>query len=453
MSLKNRISLLVSILFAILYGIACVFIFLLASNFREEEFIDRLEVKALRTLKFLSDNKTPDYELLRKLDNSSIYKLTNERTLIFDDNFGLIYSSVEGQKVNWNVSDLKYLKQNRSFFKKIGENEFYGILIDTNSKDYYVLISANDRYGNRKTIYLKYILLISYFAFTLICWLITSWMVRKAILPLSLFHKKIKNINENNLETRIESKSDKNEIDLIANEFNFMMDRIETSYKGQKEFTAHASHELRTPLSRITSQIENKIADPNISEASKNFLSVILSDVNHLTELIHSLLILSKTESNQSAEKEVIRMDEVLFNSIEKINKIYSDFKISFEIEDNDYLEQALEIRGNKSLLEIAVSNVLKNACVYSTNKQAHVVIGSDRHNLTISVYNDGKTLNSTEQLQLFQPFMRGKNANGTTGFGLGLIIVQRILGLHQAQIQYSVTEDKTNLFRIKFLF
>lgn len=87
--------------------------------------------------------------------------------------------------------------------------------------------------------------------------------------PLGLFHQKIKNINENNLDTRIESKSNKDEIDLIANEFNFMMDRIEISYQKQKEFTAHASHELRTPLSRITAQIENTISDPATSVKGK----------------------------------------------------------------------------------------------------------------------------------------------------------------------------------------
>ncbi|MCW2118993.1 sensor histidine kinase [Flavobacterium sp. 7A] len=453
MTLKTRISLLVSALFAVLYGIACVFIFTLASNFREEEFIDRLEVKALKTLRFLSDNKNPDYELLREIDNNSVYKLNNEETLIFDSNFKLMYSSVEGQKINWNVTDLKYLKKHKSFFKKVGQNEFYGIFIDTNAKDYFVLVSANDRYGNRKTIYLQYILIISYLAFTFICWILTSWMVRKAILPLGLFHQKIKKINENNLDTRIASASTKNEIDLIANEFNFMMDRIELSYQRQKDFTAHASHELRTPLSRITSQIENKISTASISEESKNFLLVILSDINQLTELIHSLLILSKTETSKIAEKELIRMDEVLFSSIENTNKTYPNFKITFEIEDNEYLDKALEIRGNKNLLEIAISNILKNACVYSTDKQAQVIISSDEKSLIISVANYGKTLSKKEQLHLFQPFMRGKNANGTTGFGLGLIIVQRILNIHQAQITYSIPSEQTNLFQLKFIF
>lgn len=196
--------------------------------------------------------------------------------------------------------------------------------------------------------------------------------------PLGLFHQKIKNINENNLDTRIESKSNKDEIDLIANEFNFMMDRIEISYQKQKEFTAHASHELRTPLSRITAQIENTISDPATSVKGKTFLTTILSDVNHLTELISSLLILSKIDNNRNNEdNEIQRMDEILFSAIENLKKSFPEFSILFEIEESDNLDTALEVKGNKNLLEIALINVLKNACIYSDNNQALVKIST----------------------------------------------------------------------------
>ena len=224
--------------------------------------------------------------------------------------------------------------------------------------------------------------------------------------PLNAFHQKIKNINENNLDTRIESKSTKNEVDLIADEFNFMMDRIEISYQKQKEFTAHASHELRTPLSRMTSQIENAVADPDAKPRNKSFLNAILTDVNHLSELINSLLILSKIDNRETENHEVHRMDEILFSSIEKINKTFPEFLILFEIEESEDLDTALEIRGNKNLLEIALSNVLKNACVYSDNKQAKVKISTDRYHLIISVSNTGDTLSEEEQKNLFQPFI-----------------------------------------------
>ncbi|WP_343694252.1 HAMP domain-containing sensor histidine kinase [Flavobacterium sp.] len=452
MTLKNRISLLVSLLFTILFGLASTVIFVLYSNFRKEEFRDRLEIKALSNIKLLVNVKEVDDQLLKMIDQNSINKLYDEKTLVFDSHFKLIYSSIDDAKINWSVEDLKYLKKHKTFFKQQGDYEVYGVFYDTKDKDFYALISATDDYGKRKLLFLRYTLIISYILFTCICWILTSFMVRKAMNPLGLFHQKIKNINENNLDTRIESKSNKDEIDLIANEFNFMMDRIEISYQKQKEFTAHASHELRTPLSRITAQIENTISDPATSVKGKTFLTTILSDVNHLTELISSLLILSKIDNNRNNEdNEIQRMDEILFSAIENLKKSFPEFSILFEIEESDNLDTALEVKGNKNLLEIALINVLKNACIYSDNNQALVKISTKGNQLIISVLNTGKTLSESEQKNLFQPFMRGKNSKGTSGFGLGLRIVNRILTLHKATITYSIPNSKENLFQLFF--
>lgn len=451
MTLKNRISLLVSLLFTVLFGLASTFIFILYSNFRKDEFRTRLETKALSDIKLLVNVKNMDSQLLKIIDQNTINKLYNEKTLIFDSNYRLIYSSIDDTKINWSIDDLKYLKKNKTLFKQQGNYEVYGVFYDTNDKDYYALITATDDYGKRKLLYLRFILILSYILFTAICWVLTSFTVKKTMRPLGYFHQKIRKINENNLDTRVEVKSNKNEIDLIATEFNFMMDRIELSYQKQKEFTAHASHELRTPLSRITSQIENNIALQETDSSSKKILNAILTDVNQLTELINSLLILSKLENKNYENKETYRLDEILFSAIEKLNKIFPDFAILFEMEESENLDSLLEISGNKKLLEIAISNILKNAYTYSDNKSAKVKISTDRNQLIISVFNSGKTLNEKEQKNLFQPFMRGQNANGTSGFGLGLRIVQRILTIHNAKIIYSDPSQNTNLFLLIF--
>ncbi len=451
MTLKNRISLLVSLLFTILFGLASTVIFFLYSNFRKEEFRDRLEIKAYSNIKLLVDVKEVDNQLLKLIDQNSINELYDEKTLIFDSNYKLIYSSIDDTKINWSVEDLKFLKENNSFFKQEDDHEVYGVYYHNNNQDFYALISASDNYGKRKLLFLRYTLVASYLFFTCLCWILTSFTIKKVMSPLSTFHQRIRDINENNLDTRLESKSRNNEIDLIANEFNFMMDRIEVSYQKQKEFTANASHELRTPLSRITSQIENMVLDPNTSIKGQTFLKIILNDINQLTELINSLLILSKLDNKKYENNEFHRMDEILFSAIEKLKRSFPDFTILFEMEENEDLDTALEVRGNKKLLEVALSNVLKNACVYSDNKQARVKISTKNNDLIISVSNTGNTLNENEQKNLFQPFMRGENSKGTSGFGLGLRIVQRILTLHNATITYSVPNINTNLFQLFF--
>ncbi|MGC4041030.1 MAG: HAMP domain-containing sensor histidine kinase [Flavobacterium sp.] len=449
MTIKSKISLYISILFTVLFGVICIALISLFSNFRKQEFEERLNEKAVNTIKLLIEVKEFDNKVLKIIDRNSINQLYDEKTLIFDQNYKLIYSSLDDTKIKWTTKDLDYLRKNKSFFRKDQDNEIYGFFYDTNYKDYYALISANDNYGKRTLNFLIYILIGAYLFFTTITWLLTLYIIKKQLNPLQAFHKKISAINDLNLDITLETnKNSRNEISLLSTEFNFMMNRISDAYQKQKEFTAQASHELRTPIARISAQLENQLQ--NTDAKNKAVLKTIFSDIDQLNELINSLLVLSKIDSQNSEAIEKTRVDEAIYDSIQKVNTQFEDFKINFTLEESDELFDLLEINGNQKLLEIAFSNLLKNAYLYSDEKVVNVVIKTIDGKLTLSISNTGKTLSETEQNHLFQPFMRGENARNTSGLGLGLRIVSRILNAYGYSITYTAKED-LNTFRIIF--
>jgi two-component system sensor histidine kinase ArlS len=449
MTLKNKISFIVSLLFMAIYFISATVIYFLFADFRKEEFESLLKEKALSSIRLLVEVEQVDKQLLKILDQNSINKLYNEKTLIFNADYYLIYSSLDDVKIKWTIEDLKYLKKNKTLFRKDKEQEVYGIFYDTDNQDYYALISATDNFGKRKLEYLLYILIGTYFLFSAITWFNSYYIVKKLLSPLYVFHSKLKGINESNLDTRVAVKEKKDEIDLLAHEFNQMLERIDTSYRRQKEFTANASHELRTPLSRITSKLENQIIAEKDNLVFINFIKGILKDINQLSELTNSLLLLSKLDSEINEFDEVCRIDDLIFEASEKLIKISPDFKLDLE-----FLEvESLEIIGNKSLLTISFANLLKNAYHYSDNKQAKVRIQSSENELLVSISNDGTSISAEEQNKLFQPFMRGRNSKGKMGLGLGLRIVQRILIQQKASIWYSISPEKENTFTIRWKF
>lgn len=448
MNLKNKISFIVSLSFTVIFGISATVIYLLYADFRQEEFENRLKEKALATLTLLIEMQKLDRQLLKNYDQNTINKLYNEKTLIFDADYKLIYSSLDDIKIKWTEEDLKYLKKHKTLFKKEDEQEIYGVFYDTNQKDYYALISAKDNFGKRKLEYLLFVLMASYIVFTTITWFSVYFLVKKLLKPIEQFHVELKNINENNLDTRIKVKDKKDEIDLLANEFNQMLKRIGDSYAKQKEFTANASHELRTPIARITAQLENKIISEQSIEVSPTFNETLLNDINQLTELTDSLLLLSKLDGEISKQNESCRIDDIIFESTEKISKIFPDFRI-----DLTFLEvETLDLKGNKSLLIIAITNLLKNAYLYSSNKVAKISVASDQDQITLQISNDGKTITEKEQERLYEPFMRGQNGKEKSGLGLGLRIVERILNQQNASIKYSISPRLQNEFKIVFL-
>jgi two-component system sensor histidine kinase ArlS len=452
MNLKNKISLIISALFAIIFAISATVIYTLFADFRQEEFEIRLKEKAISSIKILVDVEEVDHQLLKIIDQNSIHKLYNEKILIFNSKFELIYSSLDDTKIRWDKNDLNYLKTNKKFYRKESDQEVFGIFYDTHEHDYYALISASDDFGKRKLLYLFYILVSTYIIFTIICWFTTTYVVQRLLFPIDTFYKTLKGINENNLKTRIEVKTKKDEIDLLANEFNQMLQRIDISYQKQKEFTAHASHELRTPIARILAQIENRILEAGITDIEKNYLKNLITDINQISDLISSLLLLSKIDSNNKVENEICRIDELIFESAENVRITYPTIRLQLDIKDSETDHHTFEIKGNKTLLEIAFTNLIKNAYQYSDNKIVQIAIYFQEEQLHVDFSNTGSTIAENEKATLFDPFMRGENSKNKTGFGLGLRIVQHIIIQHKAEIQYFITEVNVNTFRLKFM-
>ncbi|MBI3235048.1 MAG: HAMP domain-containing histidine kinase [Bacteroidetes bacterium] len=451
MNLKNKISFIVSLLFTVIFAVSASVIYILFADFRKEEFEILLNDRAVTSIKLLVEVEQVDRQLLKIIDQNRINKIYDEKTLIFDSKFNLIYSSLDDTKIDWTIDDLKYLKKKKTFFRKDDEKEVYGVFYDTNQKDFYALISATDNFGKRKLEYLLFILIGTYIVFTILCWFITAYVVKRLLLPIDAFHNKLRGINENNLGTRVDVKEEKDEIDLLADEFNQMLQRIDISYQKQKEFTSHASHELRTPIARVTAQLENKIIADKSNIPLVGFYKHLLDDINQISELISSLLLLSKLDNTENVDKDLYRIDELIFEAAEKISKHHPDFKLQLNIEDNMVNESLLEVKGNKALLDIALNNLLKNAYIYSDDKQASGSIYSHQDSLYLSISNTGVPLTEEEQQNLFQPFMRGGNAKNKSGLGLGLRMVQRILSQQGAVIAYKTDGHNLNSFLIKF--
>lgn len=449
MTLKRRIAVNVSIAFSILYAISAVLIYISYSSFRRQEFMDRLEEKALTTTKLLLEVKEVDNQILKLIDRNTINKLYNEKTLIFDHNFKLIYSSIDDASVKWNIDLLKKIKASKRVYSRDDEKDIFGIFYDYEEEDYYVLVAAEDKYGNNKLQHLLQILLVAFFAGTTLVWLMTYYFIKKLLQPLDDFQKVITTISINKLNAKLEENSSADEINLLSIAFNQLMSSIETSYIAQKEFTSNASHELRTPVSRLTLQLDSLLNQGNHSEGTLNYLKSMRNEINQISDLINSMLLLAQINSNNFIPKlKKERVDEIIFSSYEKTLKSFTDFNMNFEIISE---ECSLEVNGIYALLEIVFSNLFKNAYLYSNDKKINVIIEESEYNsLEIRLMNSGEKLNSDEEDKIFKPFSRGSNNQKIAGSGLGLRIVRRVLDIHKASLSYEY-KNNSHLFTIKF--
>jgi hypothetical protein len=84
MNIRKKIVLYFSTGTIVLLATALVFIYTLFSRFREEEFQQRQVDKIRTTLKFLTEIRNIDQDLIESMDRITIHELYDEKLLIFD---------------------------------------------------------------------------------------------------------------------------------------------------------------------------------------------------------------------------------------------------------------------------------------------------------------------------------------------------------------------------------
>lgn len=448
MSIRKKILIYFSLIVPIITGIAFIFIFHLFSENREEEFQMRQKAKISTTLKLLTQIKQTDKELIESLDRLTINDLFDEKLLIFNNEKELIYSSVDDTPVPISGKILSALNpQNKWIETKEGLYDVVGTYIEKNGSIYYGISKAYDNFGYSKLSYLKYILTFSFFVITIIVFFVSFYLSKKITRPLLSVTKKISDHNfDADIQPMLEATS-KNEITILDRQFNLLMKRMNEVFSFQKHAIHHISHELKTPIAVLVSNFEKMEKETDLMRLQE-LIKNQKEDTKNLSEIINSLLEFAKAESGNNLKADKIRIDELIFDVADELKNIYPHFQFAIEYAPTDN-ENNLILNANSRLLKAALMNLMLNCIQYSNANKAKIKIDSTNLPIQLTFENEGTIISSQESQFLFQHFFRGSNSKGKRGFGLGLVFVQKIITLHQGQINYKSAGNNYNIFTI----
>ncbi|MBL7858682.1 MAG: HAMP domain-containing histidine kinase [Cyclobacteriaceae bacterium] len=448
MGLKRKILLYFSLTTIVVMGIAWIFIYSLFSQYREEEFQQRQKDKIISTLRFLSEIREADNELVEALDRLTINDLYNEKLLIFDKHKKLIYSSIDDTPIPFSAQLLNTLSGENPWVEtKEGLYDIVGIYFEQDASIYYGISKAYDTFGYTKLNYLRYILMATFIGISVSIVLVSYFLAQRITQPLLFITRKINRYNFDSAYEPIEIKPSGDEITQLAQQFNKLMKRMHEVFAFQKHAIHHISHELKTPIAILVSNFERMEKETDEKTLRKMLLHQ-KEDTMSLSDVINSLLEIAKAESGNIQFQSRIRMDELIFDCAKEVNKLYADFTFAVAYANTDN-ETNPEVTGNERLLKAAVMNLMLNCIQYSNDKKANISILNRGAMLEVNFENSGQPIGEHEQQFLFQHFFRGENSKGKRGFGLGLVFAHKILTLHRGSITYQFTEPETNWFKI----
>lgn len=451
MNFKIRSAILFTALVAIILLACYAVIYFSYKDFKEDEFYARLEQKSITTYQFLKDIKDADRRLLDASSRNAIFTMYNETVIVFDSNYKIIFKSPEALLPSkYTLEFVKEIAQKKTIRFKDGQSEAVGKLVEHNGNHAIVIASAIDKFGGKKLLNLQFILTVSFVLGLLVTALLSYFYVKQAFAPIDILNDQITRISQNRLNERVTVKQSQDELNQLAQNFNKMLDRIEHAFKIQRSFIQHASHELRTPLANLITSCEAALNKNLTTDEYQKLIESLNEEHHKLVEVTNALLLLSQYENEELSKNiEAVRIDEIIFESVEEVQSLYPNHIIKFSM--NEALtEEKLTLNGKFILLKTAISNLIRNSCKYSDNNEIIITVDKTNDLLQIAISNTGPTIEDHEIPFLMMPFYRANNAQTIKGFGLGLSIANRIILLHNGNIHYS-KDNNTNLFTISF--
>lgn len=450
MKIRTRLTLLFTLITAMLLGVYSITIYYSSKEAREKSFYSELQNEAIAKADLFFQSSLPEQEM-HKLYRNNNRTLNEVQVAIYDSKDQLVYhddAKVDYVKETPEMLAQIFEKKKISFF--MNDLQVVGMVYHHNGKTYAVTAASYDKYGYEYLTHLLTISIASFISILLLIYLAGIFLSKKTLSPLSEMVSQIKKITAGKLQLRLKTTGEKDELNELAQNFNGMLERLENSFDAQKYFVSNISHELRTPLSAIITELELASEKEQTKEEYQSTIQCALDDARNMVKLSNGLMDLAKAsyDPNEISFSE-IRMDEVLLESYAKILKENSTYKVSLNIDDT-VEEHQLIMQGNEYLLQVAFNNLIDNACKYSPEHLCAIDVKADVQKLYISFINTGITISKEDLVHIFEPFYRSENSRKEKGHGIGLFLTEKIIHLHHAEIKVTSENNKT-VFMVAF--
>lgn len=297
------------------------------------------------------------------------------------------------------------------------------------------VISLNSSYAVRNQILAACLLLFPFLVLLAAC---GGWFITKsAFQPVSLIRRTAAEIEKSgDLTKRIHLTGTKDEIYDLAQTFDYMLERLESSFKNERQFTSDASHELRTPVSVIMAHAEYGLSQRDQPAEMAEALQVIQQQAGKMNKLIASLLLLARADHHEEIlEFERVNLSEVAEMVIEEIKTVAQAKNIAVMAE----MDPDLIIFADQTSIMRLLLNLLQNAVRYGReNGWAKLTLRRAQDGVWGSVEDNGTGIAPSNIDKIWHRFYQedaSRKSAENSGAGLGLPIVKWIIERHNGQI------------------
>jgi signal transduction histidine kinase len=452
MQIQRKITITYIALSGITTLLLCVLVYFLFKYNNEYYFVKRLidRTKIVASIHYQKDPEKAAY--YRQLKKNGLEELIEETDYVLKVNGPSSFEYNTALHLPHEFYD-EVMKNGSGYLQEYGYYH-YAQLYDEGGVKYMVIVGARDRRGRTTAIYITRILLFGSIGFIILAYIFGRFLARRVINPVRKITREVKRISASNLHNRVPMPdADPNDtIYDLAQTFNGMLDRLQTSFEIQANFINNASHELKTPIATIIAETEVTLLKERDTQEYEQVILNIHKQATRLGNLTDSLLKMTQTGYDGNKQvKDVARMDELLLDVKSELDKLHPGNRITVRMNDIPEDEALLTLPCNRPLLELAISNIVANGVKYSDNDAVFVSLSADKKSIRIVISDIGIGIPPEDIPHLYEPFFRGKEASKYTGYGLGLPLAAKIIRMHNGELTVQSEPGKGTVVTLIF--
>ena len=276
-------------------------------------------------------------------------------------------------------------------------------------------------------------------AVTLLSGILAYFVSGRALKPLRSFASQVEMVQMTNLADMKIDEDVLPEFKQLSRSFNQMLERLNTAFAAQRQFTGNAAHELRTPLALMQAQLELFSAEhPAVLPETAEFLTLLREQTERLTQMTRTLLEMSNLQ--QVARNERIQLAPMIEEIFTDLAPLSDKRGVTLTAEGDGIMT------GSDALIYRLIFNLTENAVKY--NRQGgsvRVSVTQEPEKLLLRVSDTGCGIPEEYQRSVFQPFFRVDKSRSREygGAGLGLSLVWEIADLHGGSVWVEESSDK----------
>ena len=240
------------------------------------------------------------------------------------------------------------------------------------------------------------------------------------------------------------------EIQLLAQSFNYLSERLSNLEKARRQLLANLIHELGRPLGAIRSAIQALAIgagrDPQLLQELTAGMDDQAARLQHLVEDLSHLhdQVLGPLE----LDYQPVALSDWLPKLLSPWQVAAQDKHLQWQ---TDIPPDLPSIPADPDRLASAVENLVSNAIKYTHSGGAVSVSAHlDGSEVLIQVSDTGSGVTPEEQGKIFEPFYRGNQGRRfKQGMGLGLSIANDLVKAHGGQISLESIPGKGSCFTI----